>query len=418
MNEEPSARVAPGGDKGSDKGSDHDGGKGSDIDYRLLVPFLTHVTITQTLILIIRITTSYRAIELGLPVLWLGIIATGFAIIPAFTALQVGRWIDRGNDARAIWFGSALTCIASIGFWAWPQSAMHLVAYSVLLGFGHMFCMAGHQMLAVRSGSGRSRETVLGYYMVAASIGQGFGPFVVGWLGGSAAVPPTGYLFAICLFTASISMLVAVLVRPSRKIARARDGNDFVPIGQLLKLRGFTAVMVSSGVTVTAVDLLVIYLPALGAERHIDASDIGWLLTMRSAAALISRMFYARAIYTFGRSPLTLASMLGSAASFLLLALPLTLPMMYAVLALLGLAMGIASTLTISGVVHLAPAEATGTALTLRMTGNRVGQIVFPALAGLVAAATGVAGILLALGFGLAASGIAVTMSEPPPPTS
>ena len=56
--------------------------------------------------------------------------------------------------------------------------------------------------------------------------------------------------------------------------------------------------------------------------------------------------------------PLTLASMLGSAAGFLVLAIPLSLPAMYGVLIVLGFAMGIASTLTISGVVHLAPAEA------------------------------------------------------------
>src|SRR5262249_4648080 len=80
------------------------------------------------------------------------------------------------------WLGSALVLIACIGFWAWPQSAMHLLGFSVLLGFGHMFCMAGHQMLAMRSGGKRSREAALGYYMVAASIGQGLGPFVVGWL--------------------------------------------------------------------------------------------------------------------------------------------------------------------------------------------------------------------------------------------
>ena len=35
-------------------------------------------------------------------------------------------------------------------------------------------------------------------------------------------------------------------------------------------------------------------------------------------------------------------------------------------------------------------------------------------LAGVLAAATGVAGILLALGLGLAASGIAVAMTQPP----
>jgi MFS family permease len=397
MIEEPSARGAPKGD----------------IDYRLLVPFLAHVTLIQTLSLIIRITTSYRAIELGLPVLWLGIIATGFAIIPVFTALQVGRWIDRGNDARATWLGSALVFAACIGFWAWPRSAMYLLGFSVLLGFGHMFCMAGHQMLAVRSGGKRSRETALGYYMVAASIGQGLGPFVVGWLGGAAALPPTGLLFAISLAVAAASVIVAVLIRPAVAKTARHDPGDFIPIGRLLALRGFAAVMVSSVVTVTSLDLLVIYLPALGAERQIDSNHIGLLLTVRSVASLVSRVFYARLIFAVGRMPLILTSMLASAAGFLVLALPLPLPIIYAVLICLGFAIGIASTLTLSGVMYLSPPEVCGTALTLRMTGNRVGQIIFPALAGFLAAATGVAGILLALGLGLALSGIAVAVSQP-----
>src|SRR5260370_1415942 len=117
----------------------------------------------------------------------------------ASAALQVGRWSDRGNDARARWLGSALVFTACIGFWAWPRSAMYLLGFSVLLGFGHMFCMAGHQMLAVRSGGKRSRETALGYYMAAASIGQGLVPFLVGWLGVAAPLPPTGLLVPIHL---------------------------------------------------------------------------------------------------------------------------------------------------------------------------------------------------------------------------
>jgi hypothetical protein len=277
-----------------------------------------------------------------------------------------------------------------------------------------MFCMAGHQMLAVRTGGARSRETVLGHYMVAASVGQGFGPFVVGWLGGGAAVPPTGHLFAVGLAAAALSAMVALSIRRARAFKRPHDARDLVPVARLLKLRGFAAVMASSVMNVTALDLLVIYLPAMGAERQIDSNHIGWLLTVRSLAALVSRAFYARLIFATGRRHLTLTSMLGSAAGFLLLAAPLSLPAMYAVLVFLGFAMGIASTLTISGVVHLAPPEVTGTALTLRMTGNRLGQIAFPTLAGLLAAATGVAGILAALGLGLAASGIAVAMTQPP----
>src|SRR5204863_8319177 len=105
----------------------------------------------------------------------------------------------------------------------------------------------------------------------------------------------------------------------------AHDPGNFVPIGRLLELRGFAAVMVSSVVTVTALDLLVIYLPALGAERQIDVTHIGLMLTVRSVASLVSRVFYARLIFAIGRTPLTLTSMLGSAAGFLLLALPLSL---------------------------------------------------------------------------------------------
>ena len=394
------------------------GARTADIDYRLLIPFLLHVIFTQTLILIIRITTSYRAIELGLSVLWLGLIATAFAIVPVFTALRMGRWIDRGNDARAIWLGSSLVLAGCFALWAWPRSGAHLLLFSVILGFGHMFCMAGHQMLAVRSGGSRNRETSLGYYMVAASLGQGLGPFVVGWLGGSTAVPPTERLFAIGLLTAGIGSMVALLIRPEQKRAQHQQPAKLVPVRELFRLRGFLPVMLSSVVTITALDLLVIYLPALGTERHIDADHIGFLLTIRSATALVSRALYARLIFAVGRTPLTLASMLGSAMGFLLLAIPLSLPSMYLALGLLGFAMGIASTLTISGVVYLAPAEACGTALTLRMTGNRIGQIVFPAAAGLVAAATGVGSILLAVGIGLAVSGLAVAMREPAPPSS
>ena len=193
----------------------------NDLDYRLLIPFLAHTTLIQTLILIIRITTSYRAIELGLPVVWLGIIATGFAILPVFTALQVGRWIDRGNDAKACWIGTALILLACVGFWLWSRSAMHLLAFSILLGFGHMFCMAGHQMLAVRSNSPRSRERrarLLHDRRRRSDRGSGRS-----WSDGSAARPRCrrpDMLFAIALGAAVASVIVALLIRPARKQTR------------------------------------------------------------------------------------------------------------------------------------------------------------------------------------------------------
>ena len=59
----------------------------------------------------------------------------------------------------------------------------------------------------------------------------------------------------------------------------------------------------------------------------------------------------------------------------------------------LGFALGIATTLSLTNVVDLASAAAMGTVMSLRITGNRLGQAAVPFLASLVATATGVGGI-------------------------
>jgi MFS family permease len=381
-----------------------------DIDWKLLAPLLANAFMVHTVIGIIRVTTSYRTIELNLPVLWLGVISAGFALLPVFSAVALGRFIDRGNDSQAAWIGAALVLIAAAGFWAWSGSGLNLLAFTIVLGFGHMFCMASHQMLAVRCANLRGREAAFGHFMVAVSTGQGLGPFIVGWLGGSAAVPATGYLFGIGLIAAALFMTVALMLRPAPPPSRHRDGGPVVGVGTLVRIPGMAAIIMASVVTVTSLDLLVIYLPLIGAERHVDASDIGMLLAIRSVAALVARIFYSRLIAGLGRQRLTLLSISLGAAAFALLAVP-SLPLMFLAISTVGLGLGIASTTTLSGMVDLAPIEARGTALSLRITGNRIGQVLVPFLASLIAVAAGTAGILLVIASTLAASGVAVRTS-------
>ena len=83
----------------------------SDVDYRLLVPLVLNSAIIQAVYAIMRVTTSYRAIELDLPVIWIGVISATFAILPIFLAVWVGRFMDRGNDAQACWIGAALMVV-------------------------------------------------------------------------------------------------------------------------------------------------------------------------------------------------------------------------------------------------------------------------------------------------------------------
>jgi MFS family permease len=379
-------------------------------DWKLLAPLLAHVILTHFVVTVVRMTVSYRTVELGLSAIWVGIISAGFAIIPIFIAVRIGRYIDRGHDARAAWIGSAIVVVASMAFWLWPGSAIWLLLFTVALGTGHMFLMAAHQMLTVRSGNAHARDSIFGHFMVAISIGQGLGPLVVGMIGGGAAVPDTAPLFMLGALMAILVGVVVVAIRPA-PLKEARGEAKAVPLIALLRRPGVAAVIIASVVTVTASDLLVIYLPLLGTERHIEVSHIGMLLTVKSAAALVVRMFYARLIFTFGRLPLTLGSTFIGAAAMVLLAVP-SLPVMYVAAVALGVGLGIASTLTLSGIVEVAPPEARATAMTLRIMGNRMGLVTVPFLAGVIAAATGVVGVLALTATSLSACAVGLGLSQ------
>ena len=104
----------------------------SDIDYRLLVPVLVNSLLIHAVVAIIRVTTSYRAVELDLPIIWLGVISATYAIFPIFLAVWVGRFIDRGHDAVTAWIGSGLIALASAGLAFFSSAAPLLVATAIL----------------------------------------------------------------------------------------------------------------------------------------------------------------------------------------------------------------------------------------------------------------------------------------------
>ncbi|MFD0472557.1 MFS transporter [Nonomuraea thailandensis] len=75
------------------------------------------------------------------------------------------------------------------------------------------------------------------------------------------------------------------------------------------------------------------------------------------------------------------------------------------VLVVLGFGLGVGQPMTMSWLAESAPPGLRGRAMSLRLVGNRTGQLLLPGAAGLVAAGTGAAGVLMitALGLGWAA---------------
>jgi hypothetical protein len=77
------------------------------------------------------------------------------------------------------------------------------------------------------------------------------------------------------------------------------------------------------------------------------------------------------------------------------------------VMAAVGAGLGIGQPLTMSWLAEATPSGLLGTAMSLRLTGNCLGQLLVPSLVGLVAVGTGVAGAFV-LTAGALASATAV----------
>lgn len=382
------------------------------MNYRFVVPMMLTAFFELSVISIVRVTTSYRAIELGLSAAWIGIITAAFAILPVFLALKVGRAIDRGNDINMIWAGTGSLVVACAGI-AMFSSLYPLLLFTAMLGVGHLLLSIGVQVLCAQQPGPGVMERMLGNYMIATAIGQGVGPAIVGWVGGSAAIPPTQILFWIGLGTAVLAFLASLMLRSNHRGPRQEKTSIPVPVRDIVKQPGFAVIFFVSVVSVVAQDLIVVYLPLMGTERNIAVDIIGSLLAVRAIAAVVSRLFFAKLSMLLGSAGLMIASTLAGAIAFGFLAAPIPLAGMYVAIAIVGGSLGVAVTTGISSLLALVSSDVRGTANSLRTGGTRLGQVVIPFLAGLLAAFAGVASVFLVIGASLAMAASAVQFTKP-----
>src|SRR5437868_5058377 len=211
------------------------------MNYRFLIPLLATAFFEQTVTSTARITTSYRALELGLSVVWLGAITAAFAILPMVFAVKIGRSIDRGHDARTAWIGGGLMIVALSGFYFWNSLAGLFVSTAVL-GIAHLHLVISQQVLCTRESGPGGMERMLGNYMVANAVGQGVGPYIIGWVGGDAKVPPTDVLFLIALAAAVLTFAASLLLRPTGTKGREKTPPKPVPVRDIANIPGIRIV--------------------------------------------------------------------------------------------------------------------------------------------------------------------------------
>ncbi|MBF8194468.1 MFS transporter [Nonomuraea sp. K274] len=367
---------------------------------------LTHSACTQVVTFVLRPTMSYRAIELDVPAALLGVLGASFALAPLLLALPAGHAADRYGERRMAVAGALMLTASSVAFMVFGHTIPGLIAGGALLGTGHLGCVIAQQAWVANTSRRGGHDSAFGRYTFAASIGQAAGPVLIAAFGGEQAIPDTGRIF-LWSCVVSVALVVLSLFLSASPRAAGEDQDESMNVRSLLRLPGLTHALVTSCVVLAALDITLVYLPALGTEQGLTAGTIGLLLTIRGVASMGSRFFLGSLSRILGRRRLLVASTIAAAAAMLVTPLPMPTWLLAGLLLVLGFGLGVGQPLTMSWLAESTPPGLRGRAMSLRLVGNRTGQLLLPGAAGLVAAGMGAAGVLLITALGLGWAGVA-----------
>lgn len=356
--------------------------------------------ITQGAIYVIRPMMTYRALELNATAATIGFIAAIYALFPVLLALTFGRIVGRVGEGRFVIFGTFFIGV-SAAILLLADSLAIVAIGAALSGLAHLACMVGGQtMVALKSPTDKYEEH-FGRYTFSASLGQMLGPILATLVAGSTGVIPksTSAAFALALALSALAMVPVISWRNDAPtvIARRDESGTLRAATNLLKKPGiFAAVFMSLAISSTA-DILVVFLPLYGNENQFSAFSIGVIISIRAATSMASRYFLGSLSARYSTKQLLVTSNAITVVACAAMAFAPNPWILGAIVFIAGFSLGVGQPLTMSLISQLTVPEERALAVSTRLTGNRLGQFVIPAGAGLLAAGSGTGAVFIGL---------------------
>jgi MFS family permease len=366
------------------------------------------MTASQIAVYIARPITSYRLLGLGAGAREVGFVTAAFALLPLFLAIPLGRSADR-RRAPLVTVGCAIQVVACV-LLAWAQTPLTLGAASAVLGLGHLGVALGVQEVIARESGDRHHDRDFGLLTAGVSLGQMIGPLIGGLVLDQGASLLTATRHAMVV--AAVVVIPATVLAALGERGRGSETVDAVSrrgsVRTILNTRGVPAGIFASIAVLSAADIFTAYMPVIGEQRGIAPGVVGVLLALRAGSSMATRIGIGRIVARFGRERLIILSALAAAVSLGAIAFVNGVVPLAVLCVITGVGLGFGQPLSMTLIVQLVPDYARGTALAVRLAGNRVGQVAAPAAAGVVAGNAGARSVFWVLSALLGCSALAV----------
>ncbi|KQU28642.1 MULTISPECIES: MFS transporter [unclassified Rhodococcus (in: high G+C Gram-positive bacteria)] len=369
-----------------------------------LVPLCASASLLQSVYVAVRVLLSYRVLELDGGGAAVGALTAAYSLAPLLIAIPVGRVVD-GRFLSVTLRAGAIVSVVAVLVIAVADSIPALAVGSVVLGVGNLLTMVASQSYIPHHGDDARFDRRFGTFSLWVSVGQTGGLPVAGSVA-STSVGTTGALVVMAAIAglASAVTFIPGLDTPASTVPTSSAVRQSTT--SMLADRGMRAAIFSSLIVLSSIDLLAAYLPLLGDALGWSVLTVTVVLTARSVASIVSRVLLPRLLDRVPRRALLIA---GTAATAVPVAvLPLAEHPAFAAvsMSIAGFFWGIAQPLTMTWVASSTLPSSRGAALSLRMTGNRLGQVLIPAAAGLLVSATGIGAVFIVTGALLSLAGV------------
>lgn len=361
----------------------------------------------------VRVAVSYRVLNLGGDAATVGLVAATFSVLPMLLALHFGRYVDR-SGSRGVFFAGIALSAAAVGGAAMSPSVAVLAAVNAALGLGQIMTMIGAQGFVMEL-TDRSRH-VNGFAMfaLAVSLGQSVGTPIMGVLleSGRAdgTVQTTVPLFVMAVIIVIALPLAATLPRSIRGVGSSRrvGGASMVSI---LRRPGMTPAIYAALVVISGIDLITAYLPVIGEATGLSPLVVTLLVALRSVFSMISRAAMPWFLRRWTQTAILTLTPVVTAPAAVVLGVTGDVVVLGLALAVIGFFWGLNQPVTMNWVTAAAPAGDRSAALSLRLTGNRAAQVIFPLGAGAIAGVAGPGSVFLVVGAVTAVSAVSTSVS-------
>lgn len=339
----------------------------------------------------LRPLVTLRLDELGAGDAQIALTVAAYPFFSLFFAIPGGRLVDRIGIPKVLTVSLIGMVLVGIGYVA-ADSPLEILLIQVPNGVIEVGVWLALQSLVSHAGSGPFLTRQLALFSLAWGVGLAVGPAVGGIVYEGLGFQPLGFVYAAAALGSLLSCsLVSRRGFPGRGAGGDGDQSVFEGVRHVMKSPAVKGVLLSSFVALYLQSLKQSFYPLLLERNGIPVSQIGVLLSVMGITSLLIRVPLPSLMGRHGSGRVLVWGMWLSVLGIALTPWVGSVWLLGALALVIGAGYGVNPPITVELMARHTQPEERGLAMGIRVTSNRLAQVLQPVVFGALASATSLA---------------------------